>query len=258
MSETENERKRHVDLLHLITVILIIIAVILLIILLIPRPKEKDEKAAVATATPVTNTDTDEDKDTSKVPTANANVVTDFDKQAVASAINQDLVEKLGQENFKYVTADDLTLSKGNSVIRATGNYSSKIGGKWTTRGLSYTYKVTDDDYELVDADISQDVKQDVKKKDKSSHSSSHPADADLNLTQSYSINVRNTLSITASANSGELRIDAVDADGNTTTVFDETGPFNISDQQADLDPGSYTLNLYSNASGWSFHYSTR
>lgn len=254
MSETENERKRHVDPLHLITVILIIIAVILLIILIIPRPKEKDDKAAAATATPVTNTDTDKDKDTSKVSTANANVVTDFDKQAVASAINQDLVEKLGQENFKYVTANDLTLSKENSVIKATGNYSSKNNGKWSTKGLSYTYKVTDDDYELVDADISQDAK----KKDKSSNSSSDPADADLSLTQSYSINVKNTLSITASANSGELRIDAVDADGNTTTVFDETGPFNISDQQADLDPGSYTLNLYSNASGWSFHYSTR
>lgn len=254
MSETENERKRHVDPLHLITVILIIIAVILLIILIIPRPKEKDDKAAVSTATPVTNTDTDENKDTSKVSTANANVVTDFDKQAVASAINQDLVEKLGQENFKYVTANDLTLTKENSVIKATGNYSSKTGGKWSTRGLSYTYKVTDDDYELVDADISQDAK----KKDKSSNSSSDPVDADLSLTQSYSINVKNTLSITASANSGELRIDAVDADGNTTTVFDETGPFNISDQQAELDPGSYTLNLYSNASGWSFHYSTR
>lgn len=254
MSETENERKRHVDPLHLITVILIIIAVILLIILIIPRPKEKDDKAAAATATPVTNTDTDKDKDTSKVSTANANVVTDFDKQAVASAINQDLVEKLGQENFKYVTANDLTLTKENSVIKATGNYSSKNNGKWSTKGLSYTYKVTDDDYELVDADISQDAK----KKDKSSNSSSDPVDADLSLTQSYSINVKNTLSITASANSGELRIDAVDADGNTTTVFDETGPFNISDQQADLDPGSYTLNLYSNASGWSFHYSTR
>lgn len=254
MSETENERKRHVDPLHLITVILIIIAVILLIILIIPRPKEKDDKAAAATATPVTNTDTDKDKDTSKVSTANANVVTDFDKQAVASAINQDLVEKLGQENFKYVTANDLTLSKENSVIKATGNYSSKNNGKWSTKGLSYTYKVTDDDYELVDADISQDAK----KKDKSSNSSSDPVDADLSLTQSYSINVKSALSITASANSGELRIDAVDADGNTTTVFDETGPFNISDQQADLDPGSYTLNLYSNASGWSFHYSTR
>lgn len=254
MSETENERKRHVDPLHLITVILIIIAVILLIILIIPRPKEKDDKAAVSTATPVTNTDTDENKDTSKVSTANANVVTDFDKQAVASAINQDLVEKLGQENFKYVTANDLTLTKENSVIKATGNYSSKNGGKWSTKGLSYTYKVTDDDYELVDADISQDAK----KKDKSNNSSSDPVDADLSLTQSYSINVKNTLSITASASSGELRIDAVDADGNTTTVFDETGPFNISDQQAELDPGSYTLNLYSNASGWSFHYSTR
>lgn len=254
MSETENERKRHVDPLHLITVILIIIAVILLIILIIPRPKEKDDKAAVSTATPVTNTDTDENKDTSKVSTANANVVTDFDKQAVASAINQDLVEKLGQENFKYVTANDLTLTKENSVIKATGNYSSQNNGKWSTKGLSYTYKVTDDNYELVDADISQDAK----KKDKSSNSSSDPVDADLSLTQSYSINVKNTLSITASANSGELRIDAVDADGNTTTVFDETGPFNISDQQADLDPGSYTLNLYSNASGWSFHYSTR
>lgn len=256
MSETENERKRHVDPLHLITVILIIIAVILLIILIIPRPKEKDDKAAISATPPVTNTDKDDSSSKSSTTTVkNANVVTDFDKQAVASAINQDLVEKLGQENFKYVTADDLTLSKENSVIKATGNYSSKNNGKWTTKGLSYTYKVTDDKYELVDADISQDAR----KKDKSSSSSSaDPVDADLSLTQSYSINVRNTLSITASANSGELRIDAVDADGNTTTVFDETGPFNISDQQADLDPGSYTLNLYSNASGWSFRYSTK
>lgn len=255
MSEPENKAERHVDPLHLITVILIIIAVILLIILIIPRPKEQDDKAAVSTATPVTNTDKDDDKDTSKASAANANVVTDFDKQAVASAINQDLVQKLGQENFKYVNANDLTLSKENSVIKAAGNYSFKNNGKWSTKGLSYTYKVTDDEYELVDADISQDVK----KKDKSSdNSSSDPVDADLSLTQSYSINVKNTLSITANASSGELRIDAVDADGNATTVFDETGPFNISDQQVDLDPGSYTLNLYSNASGWSFHYSTR
>lgn len=255
MSETENERKRHVDPLHLITVILIIIAVILLIILIIPRPKEKDDKAAVSTATPVTETGTKNSSGKSDASTVkNANVVTDFDKQAVASAINQDLVEKLGQENIKYVTANDLTLSKENNVIKATGNYQSNANGRWSAKGLSYTYKITDDEYELVDADISQDAK----KKNKSGNSSSDPADADLSLTQSYSINVKSTLSITASASSGELRIDAVDADGNTTTVFDETGPFNISDQQADLDPGSYTLNLYSNASGWSFRYSTR
>lgn len=80
----------------------------------------------------------------------------------------------------------------------------------------------------------------------------------DLPLYQTYdNINLNSGISITAKADQGELKVIAEDADGNQTVLFDETGPFDKSDVRTDLSSGTYSVSIYTDATGWSWSYST-
>lgn len=78
----------------------------------------------------------------------------------------------------------------------------------------------------------------------------------DLPLYQTYDITIRNGISVTAYADSGQLQVIATDSNGDQTVIFDKTGPFTETSFKTDLPSGDYSVSIYTDATGWKWSYS--
>lgn len=80
--------------------------------------------------------------------------------------------------------------------------------------------------------------------------------ESDLPLYQTYDITIRNGISVTAYADSGQLQVIATDSNGDQTVIFDKTGPFTETSFKTDLPSGDYSVSIYTDATGWKWSYS--
>lgn len=92
-------------------------------------------------------------------------------------------------------------------------------------------------------------------KKSEQDNSQSEMAEPDLPLYQSYDITIRNGISVTAYADSGQLQVIATDSNGEQTVIFDKTGPFTETSIKTDLPSGDYSVSIYTDAKGWKWSY---
>ena len=181
----------------------------------------------------------------------NPNEVTEYDRRAVTSLINRDLKNKYGKGMYYTVYADDVTFTKKNGKITATGNYTYYDNGNLTLP-FEYIFIDQNTEYELVSADIGKEF---------AAQETTAPNIDDLSgraPNRTYDFNASQSITVSAShSGDGTLLIKVVDGSGKTVKeVFNQSGDFD-STVTVDLDPGSYQLWVVCNDGYWSIRYST-
>ena len=179
------------------------------------------------------------------------NEVTDYDRKAVTSLINEELRKQHGKTGYYTLRSEDITFEKNNGIIKATGLYTYRENGVNKTVPFEYEYEDKNLEYLLSDGKEGGDVVQsETPQEDKQGEKSTLVPDKtyDFNAVHGVTVNVMH-------AGDGVMTVQVVDAEGNLVAeVFNQPGDYTES-KNVDLPTGSYQLWFKNESGNWSLSY---
>lgn len=214
----------------------------------------KEPSSTVETPTPApteTPEPTPTPKPTHQTTSLSPNEVTDYDKEAITSLIVKDLKLVYGSDYLDKLDSNGILFSKTDGKISATGAYYYKENRKTMSKDFSYIYEDKNVNYELVERNIGLEEQPQA-----TTAPSSTPAILDEEPDKTYDVNIRNSITVTASCSTeGTIVVKIVDSDGKEVAeVLNATGPTETSNT-VEVDAGEYEMQVYVDG-GWSYSYS--
>ena len=175
--------------------------------------------------------------------------VTEYDKKAITSLINQDLKQKYGKGNYVTVKEEEIVFEKKDSVITARGNYTYSENGVRDTVPFEYQYQDNNVEYVNMNAEAGDGVDPvDTPKPDLSGQTPN----------KVYDFSCASGIQITTGhTGSGEVLVRIMDTEGKEVKeVVNKSGEFNDT-TNVDLDGGQYQIWITATDGNWSLYYSS-
>ena len=175
--------------------------------------------------------------------------VTEYDKIAVTSLINQDLKNRYGKGNYTALKAEEIVFEKKDGVITAKGNYTYTENGSRNTIPFEYQYEDKNKEYVNMNAEAGEGVDPvETPKTDLSS----------LSPNKVYEFSCGSGIQITTGhTGDGEILVRIMDTDGKEVkTVLEKSGEFNDT-TDVSLDGGQYQIWITATDGNWSLYYSS-
>ncbi len=217
------------------------------------------EETPVPTETP---TPTPEETEETSRKSLHPDEVTDYDRESITSLINEDLVKVYGKGNFTALKDEDVTLTKQDGIITASGVY--KVKGNYNN--FTYVYEDQNVDYILKDKDIgttatAEDRKasEQNKKNNKSeAEKNGNTADGATGTPDNqYDVNFANSVTVQIQhSGDGDVTIQLAQDGEIKEVLLSESGDFSES-VTSTVEAGSYQLQLFSTGGYYSLSYST-
>ncbi|NLH62767.1 MAG: hypothetical protein GX478_01065 [Erysipelotrichaceae bacterium] len=221
---------------------------------------QKKTAAAAATQSPeAAATPTPTPSATVTTESLSPNAVTEYDKTAVTALINADLKAYYGAGIVTAVIADNISFSKKDGVITASGEYNYKDGSTVKSRNFTYTYLDRNVDYEEQSKDIGTETsapKADLPSSTASSKTSG--VTSDMTLQDTFDVTISSSITITVSANGdGNVLIQLTDTNGKAVKdLINQAKPVNTEVTET-VPAGSYQLKAYTSGGACTFSYRT-
>jgi len=180
------------------------------------------------------------------------NEVTDYDRKAITSLINQDLKTKYGKGNYTTLYEDGIYFEKKDGIITAAGEYNYRKDGVSDTMPFTYTYMDQNKEYVFVSLDDESNVTPEMMEEQaRASITGKEP-------NRTYDVNVSGGINLDLKHNGeGTMAVRIVDSKGKTAKeVVNKSGYFDES-YNVELKAGAYQIQLFCDDGGWSLYYSS-
>ncbi len=180
------------------------------------------------------------------------NEVTDYDRKAITSLINQDLKTKYGKGNYTTLYEDGIYFEKKDGIITASGEYNYRQNGTSDTMPFTYTYMDQNKEYVFVSLDDESNVTPEMMEEQAKANLSGRQPD------RTYDVNVSSGINLDLKHNGeGTMLVRIVDSSGKTVKeVVNKSGYFDES-YSVELKSGAYQIQLICDDGGWSLYYSS-
>ncbi|QRG86733.1 hypothetical protein [Bulleidia sp. zg-1006] len=219
------------------------ISLVLLVSLLLVACGTKKEEPKVEEKKAETK-ETPQPKEEDKTKSLSPDEVTDFDRNAVTTLINQELRKKFGGD-VDLVSQQSISFTKKDAMITAKGTYSLK----GVRNGFEFQFQDKNVEYVLTSSNIQTSMTQ-SKKSDETQTTLPNEK-----LYKTYEMRVGSGISFTAKhSGAGSVRATAKKEDGKEIEIFNESGTFEKT-VTTDLEAGKYTISVYTTGGSFSFNY---
>mgnify|MGYP002626867148 CR=1 FL=1 len=180
------------------------------------------------------------------------NEVSDYDRRAVTSLINQDLKSKYGKGNYNTLYEDGIYFEKKDGMLTASGEYTYRQNGTWDTMPFTYTYMDQNKEYVFVSLDDESNVTPEMLAESAKANLSGRQPD------RTYDVSVSSGIQLDLKHNGeGTMLVRIVDSNGKTVKeVVNKSGYFDES-YSVSLSAGTYQIQLICDDGGWSLYYSS-
>lgn len=213
-----------------------------------------DKVVSYLTPDPVSETEEPEkeqEEDTAKTndQSLHPDEVTEYDRKAVTSLINQDLKEKYGKGNYVALKEEEIVFEKKNGIITARGNYTYSENGRRDTVAFEYQYEDKNREYVNMNAEAGDDVEPvETPKPDLSGQTPNRV----------YDFSCASGVQITTGhTGDGEVLVRIMDSEGKQVKeVVNKSGEFNDT-ANVELDGGQYQIWITATDGNWSLYYSS-